>query len=410
MASANGDPRCTICGVHIYCRIFPWDGVTGPRVWDPEIWLQNAIALQGPRQLADNDRPREILDESITRHAATGPPCHEGGCLTLLPSERNVMPQQESYLYDEDDEYGHPKGQRWYFGVHGACDDIASRLIQTSPTARVRSVRDLWITLDRRCIETAKRRSFLWGVLPWIPAKTENGTIGRSTATYYIPDYNPGGVENWWFDDPSHVPDLTTRLLSNLQHIEPATITSQAFQARFDGLPQELKDKIASILLHETMPVNCTGLMPQPCWKELVLQIPFLWDLDRDSMSDFTESTNADWDWERLYRQLMTRPTVAIFPETGGCKPWNYQDVGLSVPPGLTNRRRIWQVLEDMDPKELDAADDPDFIVYDSDLEEYIKDTAVDDGDDLGGGLDNGNFASWGDATPPVNWQDTAEW
>lgn len=56
------------------------------------------------------------------------------------------------------------------------------------------------------------------------------------------------------------------------------------------------------------------------------------------------------WNWEKLTRQVMTR---VQWPAYGASSDddeivWDYSKAGLQVPAGLTNRRRIWQILQDM--------------------------------------------------------------
>ncbi|KAJ4197076.1 hypothetical protein NW767_009321 [Fusarium falciforme] len=49
----------------------------------------------------------------------------------------------------------------------------------------------------------------------------------------------------------------------------------------------------------------------------------------------------------------MARVQPPTYPEHSDIRAWNHGEVGLDVPPGFTNRRRIWQLLEDMDPDEV---------------------------------------------------------
>ncbi|KAL9079165.1 MAG: hypothetical protein Q9157_001916 [Trypethelium eluteriae] len=84
-------------------------------------------------------------------------------------------------------------------------------------------------------------------------------------------------------------------------------------------------------------------VLPPPVWRAGLLSgklIPYLWDLDpvvireKDAAPDGSEDSR--WDWELLARQL--------------AQP-NAFDKGqplTDVPMGLANRRRIWQLLDDM--------------------------------------------------------------
>lgn len=94
----------------------------------------------------------------------------------------------------------------------------------------------------------------------------------------------------------------------------------------------------------EPLSLECNYLMPQGYWKQALLSIPFLWDLEMSLIDKKTSQppTNTKWDWEKMSRQVMSR--VEIVDETDCDSPqiWSYAKVGLDVPPGLHNRRRIW--------------------------------------------------------------------
>ncbi|RSL66699.1 hypothetical protein CEP51_012776 [Fusarium floridanum] len=228
--------------------------------------------------------------------------------------------------------------------------------MQTSPTSQLRSLRDLWVTLDRRyevTIRIHEGPSF-FHFLPLIPLPKRIDEASRRWGDYYIPDYHPGSYHNWWLDDPLVIPDLTGRLLSNLQLVEPHTTRPGSLQTSLESLPQELQDRAISLLRVGTIGLDCTHLLPQSYWKQLFLEIPFLWDLDKSLVSEYKDKDGKEWYWERLFRQVMARVQPLTYPENGDIRAWSYDEVGLDVPPGFTNRRRIWQLLEDMDPDEVE--------------------------------------------------------
>lgn len=130
-------------------------------------------------------------------------------------------------------------------------------------------------------------------------------------------------------------------------------------------MPQEIRDNIMSFLLVESVALDCNYLAPQSYWKQLFLNIPFLWDLDL-TVIDRKPSPiekGVGWDWERLTRQVLTPVRVAFMEEGKDAHTaWDYHQVGLVVPPGLKNRRRIWQILEEMFPDDVEvyhSKDDP---------------------------------------------------
>ncbi|KAF0639445.1 hypothetical protein FPSE5266_10572 [Fusarium pseudograminearum] len=123
-------------------------------------------------------------------------------------------------------------------------------------------------------------------------------------------------------------------------------------------LPQEVLDEITDYFRCGTEPVGSqpTYLLPQHFWKQFIVKIPFLWDLEVRRFQQFTDwsvDSNMEWDWELLFRQLMERPVaVSTNDNTQEAKSfefWDYRQTGLEAPPGLTNRRRIWQIFNDMD-------------------------------------------------------------
>jgi hypothetical protein len=118
--------------------------------------------------------------------------------------------------------------------------------------------------------------------------------------------------------------------------------------------PNEITDHIRSFM-QGPLPLECTYLMPQSQWAEVFFRIPFLWDLDMETIREKTGSKEdlEKWNWEKLTRQIMSRAhsagTGAKYEDDENI--WDHSKIGLDVPGGLTNRRRIWQVLEEMRPE-----------------------------------------------------------
>lgn len=145
------------------------------------------------------------------------------------------------------------------------------------------------------------------------------------------------------------------------------------------NLTQELVDKVISHVVSGKLGPHPTNLMPQEFWKQVLVRLPLLWDLDMEQIQLFPKNPDREWDWERLARLLLCGPgEMRIECEKDWHNLWDYSFVGLDLPPGLTNRRRIWQILENMDPKELDVLDEPDFIVLDDHLDRFIARTVQD--------------------------------
>jgi hypothetical protein len=181
-----------------------------------------------------------------------------------------------------------------------------------------------------------------------------------------------------------------------MANLEEVDVTSSAFASNFASFPREIADMIMSLLLREPINIECNYLVPQTYWRDLFLQTPFLWDLDREVIASKVSAetlAGKEWNWEKLARQVLSPPKVALLlplgPENNNVyvishKAWNYKDVGLLAPDGLTNRRRIWQICEDMYPNDVGLeqpcpylppygtrldSDDEGSIPFDSDAE-----------------------------------------
>ncbi|KAM0542444.1 hypothetical protein ACHAPJ_012808 [Fusarium lateritium] len=145
-------------------------------------------------------------------------------------------------------------------------------------------------------------------------------------------------------------------LMSNLQWVDGTETESSSFERHLLDLPPELRDHITSFLSSGSVALECNYIMPQSYWMQAFIRMPHLWDLDMAVIQDVLSSSNLEdreWNWEKLTRQVMAGPTPLAMRDESEHGLWEYKDVGLDVPDGLTNRRRIWQVLDDMDPEEL---------------------------------------------------------
>lgn len=92
-------------------------------------------------------------------------------------------------------------------------------------------------------------------------------------------------------------------------------------------------------------------------WKQVFFQIPFLWDLDAQVVCEKTGKETAEiekWNWEKITRQVMSPAQISSHEareDNDGA--WSHDKIGLRVPGGFTNRRRIWQILEEMYPNDV---------------------------------------------------------
>ncbi|CEI39698.1 unnamed protein product [Fusarium venenatum] len=152
-------------------------------------------------------------------------------------------------------------------------------------------------------------------------------------------------------------PITTLETFCDIWVIINARYSKDPFQNNLFNLPQELLEEITEYLRYGSTDLQPTYLLSRSFWKQLFIKLPFLWDLDVQQVQQFPYSpieAGKEWDWEHLVRQIMARPVKFQRPIYSGChdfslKLWDYGQVGLDMPLGMTNRRRMWQILEDMD-------------------------------------------------------------
>jgi len=135
--------------------------------------------------------------------------------------------------------------------------------------------------------------------------------------------------------------------MSTLERAE-SPLTNEGFSNRFDSLPPEIRnmiieDLIACSLTEGSSSLECTYLIPQYCWKQAIIQIPFLWDLENEIVEWKDQEAMAgsfEWNWEKLARQILLEIPIFRFK-------------AFRFPPQLDNRRRIWQILMEMYPNDV---------------------------------------------------------
>lgn len=119
---------------------------------------------------------------------------------------------------------------------------------------------------------------------------------------------------------------MTKSILSHLQ-------TLPAVEVRSSSIPSELPQ-----LRH--LSLECTFHSTPSAWREGFAHgyLPWLWDLELDAIAhkEASKPPEQEWNWELLVRQLAQfdlREPRAILQ---------------NLPMGLTNRRRIWGLVEDI--------------------------------------------------------------
>ncbi|GKT99386.1 unnamed protein product [Fusarium langsethiae] len=163
-----------------------------------------------------------------------------------------------------------------------------------SPASKNKTVADLGMTLDRRCVKASDDGTTIPLCLPHIPNNKPGEPIDLGVGRYYIPwqaicteesvlvDWS----QEWWDHDPISIPHSTEALMSNLN---------------FNNRPPEIEDIITSFLKEGSTSLECTYLMPQSRWKDILSQVPFLWDLETEiieAKQQETVSGSFEWNWE----------------------------------------------------------------------------------------------------------------
>lgn len=169
------------------------------------------------------------------------------------------------------------------------------------------------------------------------------------------PMHPPGSAED--------TPSFAESILGNLEADpkEPLCYEIKRFRERFLALPPELQDLTLSFM-ETTEPLSITPnrTIPQEYWRQMLARgrlLPFLWELDAVAIDEIIAKKNNNnnnstlpLDWERLVRAL-SQPVVRHGDELqrglSTESPTHCYD-RLDISDGLRNRRRIWQLVEEM--------------------------------------------------------------
>ncbi|KAI0880461.1 uncharacterized protein GGS22DRAFT_174911 [Annulohypoxylon maeteangense] len=355
---------CTICG----------DAIVPPthQLSEAEKWQAEAVLLSDP------DREFEQLEEhyrdgkkhnaqrfniSATREIRKDR-AHviEKDRLRIITADENgdVSTQQEEVKSNRS--YGHEENGEWvvtpyYIATHAACLEVAETAMRRSPhDIAVRDLRTLWKVLRMRF--KVDDTYLMSSTIDFI-ASPQRIQLPHS---YYMPfrlapilsesfpGVVDGNLERWEAAYPLNIPDMTTAVLENLRSLSPAVAAipeAVSFQERFLALPPELQDHVCSFLVSRNgMSSTCNVLLPQWTWREVLLRgecLPFLQDVDIAVVRDFClrwkrDNGSREPNWELLVRKL-SQEAWSI---------WDAESSSLKVPNGLRNRRRIWQLVEEM--------------------------------------------------------------
>ncbi|CAF3601208.1 hypothetical protein FGSG_01597 [Fusarium graminearum PH-1] len=325
----------------------------------------STVVLAGPYWPTYDAIPPEtqMSNLEVIRYAAEVD--HYPGKLFLLPSREEVYPQHPYHIDSQSDKHWDTAKAKMYIGIHAACDNLAQRALKSASNTRISSISDLWFTLERRCASYLEQRLLErpsptdMNYVPPIPNNSPGQPLSLGFERYYVPVYcmEQWGDEweGWWDENPIKISELTPKLISNLERLDDSSV-----QVSTEASPEQIADYVDNFFRDTQLFLKGDNNISQSIWKEIFLQIPFLLDLNVEAMNIKTGSDAGDsekWNWEKLTRQVMSSPhapppDAASYRDEG---VWSYNDVGLDVPGGFTNRRRIWQILEDMSPNDVQA-------------------------------------------------------
>lgn len=157
--------------------------------------------------------------------------------------------------------------------------------------------------------------------------------------------------------DPLNIPDMTASICEHLKEV-PADLATKKQLHGLAHLPQEITDLIWQHLCPLSgPPLACTRLISPEQWLYALQNIdvlPWLWNIDTNMLEENKQAQSLDkcWDWESVIRRLAARDTYRLEDKWDGRADGNTRiKVTRSIeglPPGLRNRRRIWNLAIDM--------------------------------------------------------------
>ncbi|KAI0179935.1 hypothetical protein GGR52DRAFT_529048 [Hypoxylon sp. FL1284] len=341
--------------------------------------------------------------QRILTHPSLPPPLQPFAISPIQEFKGEHMGGPCFYLYDHDGTKREVNVDHWdfptfdgrpYIPVHSACLDMAKRMMKSSSHKYLSSVRGLFLALRWRhamsnmfgaaCAEANYTLGSTCWYLPreyfWESGEYYEDESGESKAQW------PGPTNDAEFNllytflgDPVEIENMTDEILSNLKPCR-----RQIGEAKANNLGSQLAalpDDIYHIILSHfrsfrDLPREAVYALPQHFWKnELMLAggglLPWLWDIDPNKVESKANEPcpggdDFEWNWELLVRQLSCmvdggiRPDVPEDTESSDhlreqfkCVEdlWGFNGYGTVlelVPRGLDNRRRIWQLLEEM--------------------------------------------------------------
>ncbi|KAI1654472.1 hypothetical protein F4813DRAFT_209910 [Daldinia decipiens] len=286
---------------------------------------------------------------------------------------------------------------RSYIPIHSVCLNMAKRVIENSSNRYVGSMRSLFLALRWRHAVShtfgaaSLAANYTLGPTSWYRPNDDFWEIGDDY--YYCEEKHtkaqwPGPTQDEKFNilytflsDPIKIDNITDTLLSNLEPVRRGVVEDEAhnLRARLMALPEDIFQIILSHLRSfRDLPLKVNNILPQYIWKnEFMLAgkglLPWLWDIDTQKIDHKTNEPcpggqDFEWNWELLARKLTCSVdggirldvpnNIDVFASSSRREGFKYhEDIWACtgyhnilghVPRGLHNRRRIWQLLEEI--------------------------------------------------------------
>lgn len=176
------------------------DDGQAPTRWYDKLWKQANVVLSGPHwcRFHDVSGPRTVTDDSVSYDAVDDTSVRAFPSVSFRHKPGFVVPQNEDPTL--------PGEVGYYIAIHSACFRIANLVMKRSLQAQIRSLADLWSTLERRCTKTGNTPLPKWpGItsgpfIPWIPeappeSRPSSGPVELGTRRYFVHPWALGGQE-----------------------------------------------------------------------------------------------------------------------------------------------------------------------------------------------------------------------
>jgi hypothetical protein len=190
--------HCTICGL---------------------VLRGDVVAFSGPHwpELCESPPSLKVADEQVTRYDAFAN-THRGNL--IFPPHRTEIHPQWDYDVNEDSEDPSEWVGKMYIGIHKSCEQLLNRVMSASPNAKVRSIGEFWLTLERRCARSKMEDAGNIGMhfTPSIPNSQPGQPLSCGLERYYVPLpslYLYGNEWNGWVSLHS-MPELVQALFTNI--------------------------------------------------------------------------------------------------------------------------------------------------------------------------------------------------